>query len=332
LSSVEPLLPGKLKGRLLLGLAFGAAVYLGLCLWADGPKVLEALANFPASWVAVAMALSFSNYLVRFVRWERYRAILGIEMSHRLSLRIYLAGLALTVTPGKMGEAFRSILIRAEDGTPISRSAPMVVAERFTDLLGFLLLLALGGLASHPEQLWIFLGTLALCVVLAGLLASQRVSRGVLGIVARLPLLRRFGPHLENALRSSRELLTPRELPLATVLATIGWGLEACAFFLVCEALVPGAASLSFAVYTFALSSIVGAVLVIFPGGLGVTEASMSGLLTGRFKAAGLAPSLAATQALTATLVIRLATLWFAVAVGLGALGLHSLARRKAAR
>jgi hypothetical protein len=45
-----------------------------------------------------------------------------------------------------------------------------VVAERFTDLLGFLVLVAVGGLATAPEHAWVFWSTLGLCAVLTGIL------------------------------------------------------------------------------------------------------------------------------------------------------------------
>ncbi|MCB9915423.1 MAG: flippase-like domain-containing protein [Planctomycetes bacterium] len=329
MTDAEPLLSPKLKGRLALGLALGVVLYLGLALWGDGPGIARALRDFPLRWVAAATGLAFTNYVVRFARWERYRAVLGIRMARLTSFRIYLAGLALTVTPGKMGEAFRSLLIRAEDGTPISRSAPMVLAERFTDLLGFLILVAVGGIASQPEYVWVFWATLALCAVLLALVASRRVARWLLLAFERLPLFHRFAPNVERALEASRELLTPRELPFATLAATLGWGLECYGFFLVCEALAPGATTPLFAVYTYALSAIVGAVLILFPGGLGPTEATMGGLLARRLEQAGLAAETAKVQALSATFVIRLCTLWFAVAVGLAALGLHGWVRRR---
>ena len=318
------ILSPKLRRRLVGGLLFGMAVYLGIALWADGPRIAEALGSFPLRWVAAAMGLSFLNYCVRFARWERYRALLGIRMGVWTSFRIYLAGLSLTVTPGKMGEAFRSILIRREDGTPIARSAPMVIAERFTDLLGYLILVAIGGIASQPDYLWVFWGTLGLCALLLVLVGSRRAADLALAMAGRTPLVKRFVEHLRHALDSSRELLRARELPLPTIVSTLGWGCECYAFYLVSEALVPGGVTLLQATFIFALSAIVGAVLIIFPGGLGVTEASMGGLLTARYKAVGLAADAASATALSATFVIRLCTLWFAVGIGLVALGLHA--------
>jgi uncharacterized protein (TIRG00374 family) len=319
-----------MRRRLALGVGFGVAVYLAILLYADGPQILEALERFPLRWAVAACALSFLNYCVRFLRWERYRALLGIDLPRGTSFRIYLAGLALTVTPGKLGEAFRSLLIERETGTPVARSAPMVLAERFTDLLGFLILLALGGLSTQPEHGWVFWSTLGLCAVLLALVSSRRFAGLVLRVAARLPVVRRGVGHLHHALDSTRTLLAPRELLLPTVVATLGWGLECYAFHLVSDALVPGGIGLEYATYTFAFAAILGALAVFLPGGLGVTETSMGSLLRSEYLSVGVAADDASSKAITVTLVIRLCTLWFAVALGVLALGLHGrLTRRR---
>lgn len=310
-------LPQSLVRRIALGVALGAALYLGYVLWAGLDEVRAALADFPFWLVPAAMGLSFANYLVRFPRWERYRRLLGIELARGTSFLIYLAGLSLTVTPGKLGEAFKSLLLRQVTGTPIHRSAPIVLAERFTDLLGFLVLLAWGGLASRPELGWVFWATLALCALLLALAGSRPAGALAVRAIAGLPVVGRLAGRVEGALDSTRILLRGRELALPTLLATAGWGLECVAFWLVASSFVPGTLELGFASYAFALAAVAGAVLIVFPGGLGVTEASLGVLLGAEFAARGLPPAAAAAAAASATLVIRLCTLWFAVGVGL---------------
>jgi uncharacterized protein (TIRG00374 family) len=87
-------------------------------------------------------------------------------------------------------------------------------------------------------------------------------------------------------------------------------GAEALAFYWVLSWL--GAdISLSFAIFVYALSMLAGA-LSFLPGGLGSAEAVMISLLV--FK------GMAAPAAVAATVFIRLATLWFAVVIGLVAL------------
>jgi uncharacterized protein (TIRG00374 family) len=319
-----------LERRLLLAIGLGLLVYAGLVLYADAPAVARALSGFDVSLLLLAMALSFANYLVRFLRWELYRRKLGIRLSISDSFLIHLAGLALTVSPGKMGEAFKSWLVREIDGTPVSRSAPIVVAERTTDLCAFLVLVALGGLATAPEHAWIFWSTLGLCAVLLALVASRKFSALACAAAARAPLVHALAPRLEVFLASARTLLSPASIPLPTLLATAGWSLECTGFWLVANAFVPESPiPFAFAAYTFALSAVAGAVLILFPGGLGVTEGVMTTLLSTRYRALGLAPEIARASAGAATILIRLATLWFAVLVGFVALFLFRRRHRR---
>ena len=321
---------GKLGRRLGLGVFLGLVIYAAFALWGDLESLGDALVDLDPVAVVAALGLSLANYLVRFVRWERYRGLLGVRLDRTTSFLIHLAGLALTVTPGKMGEAFKSWLIREVDGSPISRTAPIVVAERFTDLIGFLALVAVGGLATAPEFAWVFWATLAACAVSLVLLGSPAVGEGACSLLSRLPVVGGLAPKVRAALESTRVLLAWRELPGAILLATFGWALECTGFWLVASSLVEGGLPWLFCVFTFALSAVAGAVLIFAPGGLGITEGTMTGLLRGRYLAAGMAEEVARARAVSATLVIRLCTLWFAMGVGLVALSAFRRRRRRA--
>ncbi len=320
--------------RLLLGVVLGLAIYAGLALWADLDGLGEALRSIPWWAPIVACGLSLLNYLVRFPRWQRYLALTGSEVRGWTSLRIYLAGLSLTVSPGKVGEAMKSWLLRAEDGTPIARSAPIVLAERLTDLLGFLVLIAVTSTAA--DHAWISGAALALTAALLLLVGSRSAARLATGAVGRLPLVGAMAGRLDESLEASRRLLSPRELPVATLLATCGWFLECVACWIIARSVLPAGIgpvdglALADVTYAFALSAVAGAVVVIAPGGLGVTEGLLTGLLESGYRAAHVAALPIRGTALSVTLVTRLCTLWFAMAVGLVALRWHRTASRSA--
>jgi hypothetical protein len=100
-------------GRPLVGgVLFGLVVLAVMAGWADLRGMGDALARFPLHLAAVACALSFANYGLRFLRWQRYLRVLGIQIPTGTSYLIHLAGLALTISPGKMGEAFKSWLVK----------------------------------------------------------------------------------------------------------------------------------------------------------------------------------------------------------------------------
>ena len=50
------------------------------------------------------LVLSLTNYLLRFVRWGRYLALLEAPVPWRINLDAYFSGFALTTSPGKVGE------------------------------------------------------------------------------------------------------------------------------------------------------------------------------------------------------------------------------------
>jgi uncharacterized protein (TIRG00374 family) len=327
-------LPSKLSRRLLAGALLGVLFYAALAVWADVGAVADTLVAMPLWVLPAACALSFANYAVRFVKWRRYCALLEIELEGRTSFLIYLSGLALSVTPGKMGEVFKSWLVKKVTGVRIHQSAPIVLAERFTDLLGYLILVAIGGLSTAPQYAWMFWSMLGACGVLLALVGSQRFARVAVASVRRLPVVGRLAPRVEGSFASARILLAPREILMPTAVSVAGWGLECTGFWLIANAVVPGGdVDFLFAVFAFAFSAVAGAVAIVAPGGLVITEGLLGTLLRPRYqpaleRALGIAGEAAResarAHAAAAVILARLCTLWFAVAVGFAATALFT--------
>ena len=311
-----------------MGAVLGLIVYAALALWTDFDGLLASLERLPPTRIFEALGLASLGYLARFVRWERYRNCLGIRMSRGTSLLVFLSGFAGTVSPGKLGEALKSWLVREVDGSPLGRSAPIVLAERITDLLALLMLIAIGGLGSHPEFAWMFWGTLGVCGALIVPLAWPAIAKRCMGPLVALPGGERLTPHMNRALESTAQLMAPRELPLAILPAMVAWSLEALAFQRLASPFFDQGPAMSFALFAFCLPLVAGAVAIFSPGGLGVTEGLMAALLIEQFQAMGQTGQ-AAGSAAAITMVTRLCTLWFAMAVGLVALFLF---RRSAAQ
>ncbi len=310
--------------RLMTGVLFGIVVYVGMIIISDYELILEALRDFPLYIIPIALLLATTNYVLRFFKWERYRKLLEIDLDKKTSFLIYLAGFSMGVTPGKMGEVFKSWLIRKVNGTRISYSAPIVLAERYTDLLGYLILVAIGGLATMPEYQWVFWATLGLCAVALVLIGSERFARIVTKGVSKTPYFWRVSKKVERSFATTRILLAPKELLFPTVLSVVSWGCECTAFWLIANGMIDGEVDFLFAVFAYAFSAVAGAVLIIFPGGLGITEYTGGTLL--RQEYTGLlgdgAMELARSKAAGAIILTRFCTLWFAVIVGLVATAL----------
>jgi glycosyltransferase 2 family protein len=302
----------KLLGRVLVGVAAGVAVYVAFSVWADARSVGAALAGFAWPVFAAALGLAALNYVIRFGRWQYYLRVLGLSVPAGESFLIFLGGFALTVTPGKLGEAVKALLLRESRGIPAARTAPIVIAERLTDLVGLLLLAAVGAFTFEVDRTFLFVAT-GLIVFGLVVVSVEPLARFALGLVTRLPGLNRFSAKLTEFYESTATLLKPRPLALAVGFSVASWYCECVAFWMIVGAFPGASIDLQGATFIYAAMTIAGAISFL-PGGLGVTEAGMLALLS-RF-AVGAGRGVAAA----ATFLTRLATLWFAVVVGLVAL------------
>ena len=110
-----------LGSRVAIGVATGVAIYVGFSVWADVGTVGDALRAFNWWYLLFACLLAAGNYAVRFVRWQYYLRLVGVhDVRLSDSALVFLAGFALTVTPGKVGEAVKAVLLRASHGIPVA--------------------------------------------------------------------------------------------------------------------------------------------------------------------------------------------------------------------
>ena len=300
--------------RVLVVMLLGVVLYGGFAVWRGLGKMGDELERFHWWAMAAACGLAFGNYMVRWLKWEFYLARLGIKgIGRRDSLLTFLSGFVLTVTPGKVGEVFKSLVLFETHGVPVARTAPIVVAERVTDVIGVVVLIVLGSLGFSGGLLWAGLGATAV-LALVVVVSHRGLSLALIRVIERLPgPFRRVGPKLHMAYDSLAMLVHPMNLIVPTLLSIGAWFLECTALWVILRGFGQDT-GLGLSTFFYATSTLAGA-LVPVPGGLGVTETSLQGQL----QEIG---HVAATTATASMILVRFATLWFAVLVGFLALSL----------
>lgn len=281
-----------------------AAGYLGFTLWSGWHEVASAVAKVGFPGVGIVLSLSLVNYGLRFIRWQAYLRAMDHPVPWWPSLKIYIAGFALTTTPGKAGEALRGVLL-SPWGMPYPKSLAAFLSERLSDLLAVVLLTLFGMSLFPAARPLIAVGAVGVALVFAALASHpllEGLERRMTG-TGRIPSLLR---HVVQILLQARRCHAPRLLIVATGLGVLAWASEAWAFHLILQWMgldVP----LPFAVFVYAISMLAGA-LSFMPGGLGGSEAVMGVLLVWA--------GVGGAEAVAATVLIRLGTLWFAVLIG----------------
>jgi uncharacterized protein (TIRG00374 family) len=300
--------------RLLFAMLLAVLVYGGFAVWQGIGKMRDELVRFRWWAFAFACALALGNYGLRWLKWEFYLARLDVRGVGRTdSLLTFLSGFVLTVTPGKVGEVFKSLVLFETHGISVELTAPIVVAERLTDVIGVVALIVLGSLGFRGGLLWAGLGAAAVAIVL-GTVASRRASHAIIRAIERLrgPFAG-IGPKLHTAYDGLSTMVKPSNLVLPTLLSIGAWSLECAALWVILRGLGQ-TTKFEVAMFFYATSTLAGA-LVPVPGGLGVTESSLQGQM---HELGHVAPA----TSTAAMILVRFATLWFAVLVGFSSLWL----------
>lgn len=258
------------------------------------------------SWQGlVAVVLCGLGYLCRAARWVCWMRGFAPDLPMAPALHTYICGFMLTPTPGNAGEALRGMLL-PEPRPSLVQGATVFAAERLADLAA-LVLLALP-VALHllyaPRLGWLLFWGLLLAGGQAWGLWRRR------GWLADRWAGRLFWGDLLALLRQH-----PARWAGLTLLAWAGQGLAA---WLMAWQLGLDLGWLQ-ASSDYAAAMVAGAASML-PAGLGGMEASYIALL--RLRAVPLA------DAMALTLLVRLLTLWFAVALGLLAFSTRRLVLR----
>jgi uncharacterized membrane protein YbhN (UPF0104 family) len=306
--------------RAIVGTLLSAVVSLvALTLLGDIGQMGDAFRSFDWRLAPLILGLTAWNYAWRFLKWLRYLRALDVPpLGLRIDLLVYLSGYSLTVTPGKVGELIRTVYLRRLSGAPPNRTAAAIAAERITDGAAMLILALVGLLQFSYGRPFV---ALALLAFVAGIILIQRPAllHALLNRLAGVPIIGGGIAHARAFLDASHVLFRPRLLGQAIGLGVISWAGECLAFFFVLIGLGMNAtwSLLLGATFILALSSLAGGASMM-PGGLGITDATVAGMLILLIDD----PSMNRTVAAAATLIIRFATLWFAVLIGAIALAL----------
>lgn len=213
----------------------------------------------------------------------------------------------MTTTPGKLGEALRLWFLERCHNCEYARIGPLFVGDRLSDMNAMLVLILLG-LVAFSDYIWLSGIAAGLVLLLTFLFLKPELLLRFIAASYHFSGKRwkRLFANLRRTIRLTATLFSTKTFGSTLLIATFGWLAECGALYILLAEL---GAEVSFlhAIFIFSFSMVVGA-LSMLPGGLGGVEATMIALM--------MAIGIDMEIAVVATAVIRLTTLWFAVAIG----------------
>ena len=306
-------------GRSVVALFAAFAIYVLFAVFADVRSLAAALVAFDGRMLVLALALALTGYVIRALRWRLYLHRIGVLEPAGPEALGFAAGMAMGLAPGKSGQVVKAYYLQLATGLPYAISVPATFAERIADAISMLLLLIVG-LALAPS-LDAVPTLVASTLLIAGLLALRhpRAAAVALRPFARARWVQRHEAAIVRAHANLREHLGWRELAAPTALGLVGFLFEALALVVLAEGL---GIALPFGVAALAIGlADLAAMLSLVPGGIGVAEGGLVVVLV--------LHDLALADATALTLLFRLCTLWFGLALGAAAAGMLEMQVRR---
>ncbi len=258
--------------------------------------------------VLIGLSIVLLGYFLRYIRWRILIKKLNIKSPLKTDLRIWMSSYAFTATPGKAGEAIRSLLLNKELNISYPLSITALFFERFTDGIAVFVILLFNAKSISYSHLP-FKVEYLLSIFLFIVLIAFYKKRYLFNLLEKI--LNLFPKTVFNSITKNKEnlkkLFDSKILLISIFLATISWSLEGYSLSLILNKISAKNFSFGISLISHTLSGFLGAISMI-PGGIGSSEISNITLLS--------INGVSTANAVLATLIIRLMTLWFATFLG----------------
>lgn len=292
-----------MKNKIWLIIVFAVVVYIIMGIYADFGNLLSAIERFNWTFALIMIILITAAYFIRFLKWNFFLKSVGVHLKLKDNLFVFFSGLGMTITPAKVGEIWKGWLIKDINGESLSKTVPVVITDRVTDLMG-LIILSLLGILYYKSGISILIALILIFIGFFAAIRSEKISGKIISMLENRA--GKYSKDIKTMHATFLQLMNPKNMTLMSFLSAFAWFFECLALFLV---IVGFGQSLSLILSTFVFSfaSLVGAVSMI-PGGLGIAEATISGMLQ-YF-------GLTSVDSIGVAIIIRFGTLWYGAILG----------------
>lgn len=263
-------------------------------------------------YYGLAFLCIFLSDLVGFPKWHMFIKKLGVRIKIKDNLPIYMSMFSMDITPGRLGRAVVSYTLNKHTGVRFAKTLPAVIADIFTDFLGFIAITLVSALLVRrylPISITIsVLLMLPFVFLYAG--APYRWLKKKLGHYRRLKVIFKNG----DMFYRSHGLLDLHAYIYAMIFTIPAMALNGMSLYFVMLGLgisLP-ISYIPTVLFIFTSAMLIGMITGV-PGTLGVTDAALLGYLLAFFGSSGVTIGVASAI----TILFRIASIWFAVGISL---------------
>jgi len=284
-------------------------LYALFLIFSDIQKLDNKIIDFDINYVPVILFLVTTSWIPLYARWHLLLKNTDTKISLRGNILIYLSGFALSITPGKVGELIRTQLLKDKYGISRTKTVPLIFVEKLYDLTGAVIV-SIIGIWFFREAGYVIIIGLSLLVFLFIMISSDKIFKKSVNWFGKFKITEKFLIPLTESYEIIKISTRGKIALCSLLLSVLYWFIISLAVYFTLQAFKITTSFLNVAP-TFTASLFLGAISFI-PGGIGVAEGSLVGLLS--------LQGIDLSFAVIVVVVIRIFTLWYGVAVGFMAL------------
>ena len=282
-------------------------LYIVFLIVSDFSVIREKIFDFNTEYLPIILLLAPLSWIIIFFRWHLLLKNSGITVPKKENFKIYMAGFAMSVTPGKVGELIKSQFLKSKYGIPRKNTIPIILSEYFYNIIGVLAVSILG-VYYFEFSLYVIIFTSGLIITALTIISSETFFKKFINLISKRNFLKKYVSSLSDSHIILKKSTRGKIFIISSALTVAFWLTEALIVYFV---------FLSFNILNFEFFKIVAiyttslilGIVSFLPMGVGVVEGSLAGFLSYE----GVDISIA----LTLVILIRIFTRWYGVIVGL---------------
>jgi putative heme transporter len=265
-----------MKRFIILALIIAAAIFFYAV--ADLESMSSAILSMSAEAVFVLLLLLLANEIVKGLRWAYFLRASKLDISTFDALTSYLAAQAATALPG--GSLLGARLAQEHGNVKMRQATASLVGQSFADAFALSLLATVAIVATSQRniQLFIPLITFVGAIFAVQVIRNRRLGDRILAFLAKYRLTRRVVPQSDDFRDFTVVLMKFRVLAIGAIYSVGATILSTAILLVLALSLTERGLHPFEALYTHSFST-VARVLVPVPGGYGVSDGSLAGLL-----------------------------------------------------
>lgn len=282
------------------------SVYLIIIIYGDIKEVSQTFQNLRFDFIPIILSTIFCSLFIKSIRQKIFLNKIGLNLSLKKNLQLYMFGLSLIATPGGIGNLIKSQFLKERYGLSRSRTVPIVLFERYHDLLAIIVILStlISFIFLLSISIILFISSI-IFVFFTLLIYKIELFKKIQKKLAKIKIINRITP-TDEFNESVRILSKPIIFTQGLLISILAWIIDALGVYLIFLAFSQDFGFIITTEYYFG-ATLFGSISMV-PAGLGVTDGSLLGLIKSNDIDNSVASSI--------VLLVRLCTIWFAMGLG----------------